>query len=239
MTVRLGVVNSEKIMATNKTSDQFSQSPITGEGKVKELKDVLTGKSEPRIKAQKIETKPIDEEIPPELDRQGSDLEQELQAAITKAGEEKERALRIMADFENFRKRMQREKEDMIKFGNEKILGELIPVHDHLEMTLSHAQEQGKEKDAFLDGVGLVARQLLTVMEKFGVVIVEGEGKAYDPHTQECIGSQPSETITADHVIKVHRKGFLLHGRLIRPAMVTIAKNPAESSDDSAEEIVH
>lgn len=134
---------------------------------------------------------------------------------------QKEMYLRKVAEFENFKKRLQKEQEELIKYSNEKILEDLFPVLDSLEMTLSHVQDKN---DPVASGVQLILKQLIQTIEKHGVKQISGEGEDYDPHLQEAISTEESEDYESGKVTKVHRKGYTLNGKLIRAAMVTVSK---------------
>lgn len=194
-------------------------SPTSGTpDKVQELKDVLEGKAAPHAAL----------DASPEIEAQLEKIQAELKEA-------QEESLRIRADAQNFKKRMEREKEEMVKYSNEKLLNDILPILDNLEMTFLHAsQAAGKAeagtKDPILEGVGMVVKQFLATLEKFGLKSIEGTGEVFDPHRQEAIASVDAPDQAPGTVVSVHRKGFTLHGRLLRPAMVTIAKAPEGDS---------
>ncbi|MBI2340460.1 MAG: nucleotide exchange factor GrpE [Deltaproteobacteria bacterium] len=209
--------------------------------KVDELRDVLKGKKE--VYPPSEEAKPI--EAPqklPEADRSLLDeeirvLEAKLKEAEDQLKGEKDKYLRLLAEFENFRKRMEREKEESTRFANEKILQEIFPAIDHLEMSIAHATEASSDKNAntegaktvegtakaILEGVGLVLKQLEKSLEKFGLKKIGVEGEIFDPHRHEAIGQVESKEHKPGRVVQVHRSGFTLHDRLIRPALVTVS----------------
>lgn len=181
----------------------------------------------------------------PLLEEEIQVLQEKLKNAEMKLEEAEDKYLRQLAEFDNFRKRMEREKSESLQYANEKLVKELLPVYDHLEMALQHAQSPKAENgiapsdeevtesgapspnNALLEGGEIVLRQFRTVLEKFGVVVVEGEGEPFDPHRQESIGVVETAEQAANTVVTVHRKGFVLNGRLIRPALVTVTKEPA------------
>lgn len=209
-----------------KSSFKKFGSSLVGTDKVKELKDVLGGHKDPEV----VSTS-TPEDVPkslPQADPMAEihALEQKLKDAENLASEQKDRELRLAADFENRKKRMDREREEIIKYGNEKLLVEMIPIIDHLEMTLVHATEAKAEKDPVVEGVEMVLKQLLGALEKFGVGVILGEGEPFDPNSQEAIGVSESKDHPEGSVLQVHRKGYTLHGRVMRPAMVTTAKKP-------------
>lgn len=152
-------------------------------------------------------------------------LTQQLAVAQAEALENRDHYLRARADLDNFRKRAQREKEDLLKFSNETILRELLPVIDNLERALQHAATDGEA--GLLQGVELTLGQFGKVLEKFNVVAIEAVGELFDPARHEAMGQIESAEQPPNTVVQLLQKGYLLNDRLLRPAMVLIAKAPA------------
>lgn len=151
----------------------------------------------------------------------------------------KNRMMRLAADLENFRKRTAREKDEMRKFGIDRVVLELLPVLDNLERALDHA-DKSEDSTTIVDGVRMVHRQFLTALEKHGVKPFESKGEMFDPQRHEAI----QQMETADHptgqVLEQFQKGYYLHERLIRPALVVVARNPsAEISTPPPDEHLH
>jgi molecular chaperone GrpE len=132
----------------------------------------------------------------------------------------KERYLRLMADFDNFRKRQIREREEWIKRANESLLTDFLPVVDHLHIALS------KEADTsapFFAGVKMVYDQFVAALEKNNVVPVDAKGQPFNPEWHEALSQVPSDTVPANEVIEQFRRGWSLAGRLLRPAQVIVS----------------
>lgn len=132
----------------------------------------------------------------------------------------KERYLRLMADFDNFRKRQIREREEWIKRANESLLADFLPVVDHLHIALS------KEADTsapFVAGVKMVYDQFVAALEKNNVVPVDAKGQPFNPEWHEALSQVPSDTVPANEVIEQFRRGWSLAGRLLRPAQVIVS----------------
>jgi len=132
----------------------------------------------------------------------------------------KERYLRLMADFDNFRKRQIREREEWIKRANESLLADFLPVVDHLHIALS------KEADTsapFVAGVKMVYDQFVAALEKNNVVPVDAKGQPFNPEWHEALSQIPSDTVPANEVIDQFRRGWSLSGRLLRPAQVIVS----------------
>ncbi len=155
----------------------------------------------------------------------GEDLGEQIRAAEEEAKQHYDKLLRVMAEFENFKKRMGREREELARFSNEKVLSELLPALDDLDRVLEHVPMNASEEvTKFADGVELARKSLGTTLEKFGLKEVAAQGETFDPTLHEAIAVVESEAHEPNTVMAVHRKGYLLFDRLLRPAMVTVAK---------------
>ena len=134
--------------------------------------------------------------------------------------------LRARADFENFRRRAQKDKEDLAKFANENLLRELLPVVDNLSRAIEHAEES--DSKALLEGVDMTLSEFGKVLEKFGVQPVEAIGQPFDPDCHEAMGQLETDEHPPNTVVQEMQKGYTLNQRLLRPALVMIAKAPAK-----------
>lgn len=157
----------------------------------------------------------------------------ELAETENEAGELEElrkRLAYLAAEFDNYRKRAAREKEGLVSFGNERLLRAILPFLDNLERAISQAGSSGSP-EALLSGVRLTYDQILAELRKFGLEQVSAEGEAFDPNLHEAIAQIPWEGKPEGTVLSEGRKGYLLNGRLLRPAQVTVAASPAGSAD--------
>ena len=136
-----------------------------------------------------------------------------------------DRLARVSADFENYKKRVGREKDEAIKFGNEKAFKEILPVVDNLRRALLAAPSDDASK-TFVDGVKLVAKGLEDALARFGVVGYDSLGQPFDPGKHEAVGSRPHDTIPNQHVAEEYQRGYMLHDRLLRPALVIVSSGP-------------
>lgn len=154
----------------------------------------------------------------------GRDFEREL-------AELQDRYLRLAAEFDNYRRRMLRERQELHNFANEQLIKELLPTVDNFERALGHARpkEEGQEASALRQGVELTMRSLLQTLENAGVTRVEAEGKEFDPQFHEAVQRVPTDAHPPNHVVNVLQPGWLLRGRLLRPALVAVSMRPAES----------
>jgi molecular chaperone GrpE len=151
-----------------------------------------------------------------------------LREKAAKADEYYDRLLRTAADFENYRKRMERERSDLVKFGQEQLMADLILVLDNFDRALVAAGSPATA-DPILDGVKLIQKQLTTVLENNGLQPIEAVGKPFNPEIHEALAQVETDRHPEGTVIAEQLKGYLLNGRLLRPAAVTvaIAKRPA------------
>ncbi|RME33247.1 MAG: nucleotide exchange factor GrpE, partial [Deltaproteobacteria bacterium] len=157
--------------------------------------------------------------------------EAELEAAREEARKNWDLYLRSQADLENYRKRMQREKQDLARFANESLLREFLPVIDNLQRAVDHAREQQNDSGALLEGVQMTLDQFARTLEKFGVTPIEAAGQAFDPAVHEAMGQVVSEDLPPNHVAQELQKGYRLHDRLLRPALVMVSKAPEGGSE--------
>ncbi|MFQ5830036.1 MAG: nucleotide exchange factor GrpE [Candidatus Methylomirabilia bacterium] len=156
-------------------------------------------------------------------------LRQALEEKTREAEAGQDRCLRALAELDNVRKRAQRDREDYIRFANESLVRDLLPVLDNFDRAIEAAHSTG-EAPGLLTGVELVRRELLRVLEKFGLTAYSAVGHPFDPERHEAV----ARVGTSDHsemtVVEETRRGYLLNGRVLRPAMVTVAVPPEEAS---------
>jgi molecular chaperone GrpE len=154
-------------------------------------------------------------------------LEEQLAAAKKEAAGNYDRFVRAMADQENFRRRVAREKDELRQFASASLLQGLLPVLDNLQLGLAAARQQTDTK-SIVDGVTMVLEQLKGVLDRHGLKEVNPAGQEFDPHLHESISHQPSGEVPEGHVLQVVRVGYTLHGRLLRPASVVLSSGPAK-----------
>jgi len=147
-----------------------------------------------------------------------------LKEEADKAKEHWDRLLRLQADFDNTRKRLEREKQDFVKFANEGIILELLNILDDLERTVELAQSQHQDLSAFLKGVEMILAHLYEMLKEYGVKPIEAQGKLFDPHYHEALMQAESKDAPEHTVIEELQKGYLLNDRVIRTAKVKVSK---------------
>ena len=152
-------------------------------------------------------------------------LRQQLEAKDLEAKQNHESYLRQSAELENFKKRMVREKEETIRYGNEGLIRDLLPTLDNLERAVEHAQGGGNGKP-LLEGIEMVLKSLLDVLQKHGVTQISAKGEPFDPQKHEAFAQVEREELEANIVVEELHKGYVLFDRLIRPSLVSVAKSP-------------
>jgi molecular chaperone GrpE len=160
-----------------------------------------------------------------EVARRLAALETELEKAREEARQNHERWLRERADLENLKKRAARERAETMKFANESVLRDLLPIVDNLERAVAHA-ESGGDGQPLVEGVALVLKSLLDVLERHGVKRIEAKGTPFDPAQHEAMAHVESAEHEPNSVIEEHQPGYRLQERLLRPALVSVAKAP-------------
>jgi len=141
--------------------------------------------------------------------------------------------LRLRADFENYRKRTLREKNEIYRRANEDVMMELLSVLDHMELALKAAEDHGME-GAVTDGFRLVAEQLHSVLGRFGLAPVDSEGQEFDPQKHEAVAHMPSDEVPENIVIAQVRRGYMLGGMLLRAAQSVVSSGPAGTGEEQA-----
>ena len=160
------------------------------------------------------------------------ELQSRLEEKEKEAAENYDKYLRISAELDNYKKHAARERADLIKFSNETIIKDILPVMDSLDRALDHAQNAGGN-DKFLHGLKIIHSQLLQFLEKHGVRRVESVGKEFDPNIHEAVLKVESKEHGDNEIIEEFEKGYLLHNRLLKPAKVSVSKHVSDDEDKS------
>lgn len=137
--------------------------------------------------------------------------------------------LRLYAEFENYKKRVSKEKEEILKYGNETLLYELLSVIDNLEMALKHSSNGSVE--GVVEGVKITLRELQRTFERFGVTPIEAIGKPFDPSVHEAMELIERDDVEEKTVIEEFRKGYMFKDRLLRPSLVVVSKKRVNNKD--------
>src|SRR6266404_2109536 len=153
---------------------------------------------------------------------------EELKERAAKAEEHWDRLLRVTADFDNFKKRAAREKQDAIKYANESLLQKLIPILDNFEMAQSATQVARTDAAQSLQtGVNMIYQQLKNALSEAGLEELDAASKTFDPNFHEAVSQQETNDLPEGQVAQQLRKGYKFRDRLLRPATVVVAKKPA------------
>ena len=195
-------INEQKVETEGGGGEQKEKKKLAGVNK--EVKDT-GGKSKQKDKSRIAE------------------LEAQLEAKAQEAKETYDRLLRVSAEFENYKKRSARESADFKKYANESIIREVLPVIDNLERALDSTIDDRNTEHLVREGVELTLKEILRILEKFGVTPISALDKPFDPNFHEAVMREESQDHAEQTVVKELQKGYLIHDRLLRPAMVVVS----------------
>ncbi|BAN56562.1 MULTISPECIES: nucleotide exchange factor GrpE [Pseudomonas] len=148
------------------------------------------------------------------------ELEEQLAAA-------KDQALRAVADVQNVRRRAEQDVEKAHKFALEKFSNDLLPVIDSLELALAHSSDEDEQVKAIREGVKLTLKMFQDTLKRYNLEVVDPHGEPFNPEHHQAMAMQESAEVEPNSVLNVFQKGYLLNGRLLRPAMVVVSKAPS------------
>ncbi|BDC86077.1 nucleotide exchange factor GrpE [Aeromonas caviae] len=177
-----------------------------------------------QVEAQPVEPTDVDSEVTAEQARI-AELEAQLEAAQQASLEERERAIRAVAEMENLRRRAAQDVEKAHKFALEKFAAELLPVLDNLERAIELADKENDTLKPMIEGVELTLKSMQSGVAKFGLVALDPTNQPFDPNAHQAMSMVPSADVAPNTVIAVMQKGYELNGRVIRPAMVMVSKS--------------
>jgi molecular chaperone GrpE len=152
----------------------------------------------------------------------------ELEERVRQA---EDRALRVAADADNFKKRVERDKQESIRYGNERLIAELLPVIDNLERALEHAPGDCHQ-DGLIQGVKMTLKRFHDTLAKFGCTPIDAEGKIFDPNFHEAVYREETQEHPNNTIVRELQTGYVLNDRLLRPAMVVVASSPSTNAED-------
>jgi molecular chaperone GrpE len=159
-----------------------------------------------------------------------AEMTAQIAAAKQEAAANLDRYMRSVADLENFRRRVVREKDDLRLFASSKVLEDLLPVLDNLGLAVTAAKQPGADAKSLAGGVDMVLSQLKSALTNHGLKEINPAGQTFDANQHEAISAQPSAEVPEGSVVTVVRAGFSLNGRLLRPASVIVSSGPAKQS---------
>ncbi len=163
------------------------------------------------------------------------ELESKLTAAQEQARENYDRLLRISAEFDNYKKRTSREMRDVVRYANEKLLKELLGIIDNLERAIDSANQDNSSDESLVEGINLTLNEVLKILQRYDVQPVQALGEPFDPAFHQAMMQQEVDNQPANTVIQEMQKGYVMHDRLLRPAMVVVSKAKDTPDPDSDE----
>lgn len=138
--------------------------------------------------------------------------------------------IRLYADFENYKRIAERNRQEFLKYANEGIMEDLLSVIDHLELALQHSSDEINSQ-SLSKGVELTLKDLKSVLEKYGLTSIEAKDKPFDPSVHHAISQTETDQVDANKVVKEHRKGYMLKDRLLRASLVEVSKKPSQTKE--------
>lgn len=164
-----------------------------------------------------------------------ADLLLKIRELEDQLGQAEERVLRTAADAENFKKRLQREKEEQTRYANETFMRELLPVIDNLERALQHSAT-APNQEGLLEGLNMTLKGFTDTLARFGCRALETIGKTFDPNFHEAVSQEESSKVEPNTVLRELQKGYMLKERLLRPAIVIVSKPASEAERDTGDQ---
>ncbi|MBL4824955.1 MAG: nucleotide exchange factor GrpE [SAR324 cluster bacterium] len=198
----------------------------------KKRKETLEKKQKANKSKKANEIENLQEEIETDITEESSEMlevaeessaEELLEKERSRAQNMEDRYLRVNAEFENYKKRMIRESSDRFKFFNLDLIKELLPSLDNLERAISHAKNDNTDVESMIVGLEMVNKMTHEVFEKFGVSRINAVGEVFDPNVHQAVGVVESDAVPDNQVVEECLGGYILHGRIIRPAMVRVS----------------
>jgi len=162
------------------------------------------------------------------------ELRAKLESKEEEAKETYDRLLRVSADFENYKKRSTREMEEFRRYANQSLLKEMLSVVDNLELAINSSNDEKETDKNLIEGLNLTLNEILRVLEKFNVKPIEAQGQTFDPAFHEAVMREETDDFPEKTVISELQKGYLIHDRLLRPAMVVVAVPKTTQKDKKA-----
>ncbi len=167
-----------------------------------------------------------------ELKEKIKELENSLKEKDEEIKELKDKYLRVVAEAENMKKRLEREKREFLEYANENLLKDLLPVIDNIERAIEHANEDANVKD-FIKGVEMTLNNFIKILEKYNVKSINALNEEFNPTYHEAMAIKETEEHPPNTVVEELQKGYMYKERLLRPSLVTVAKEPAKNSIDN------
>jgi len=178
----------------------------------------------------------IGENVHADAENQLKEMQAKIEAKEQEAKETYDRLLRVSADFENYKKRSAREIEEFRKYANQTLLKEMLSVVDSLQLAINSSNHRKKTDKNLIEGLNLTLNEILRVFEKFDVRPIAAQGQTFDPAFHEAVMREETDDFPENTVVSEFQKGYLIHDRLLRPAMVVVAA-PKTTREDNKPDI--
>lgn len=201
-----------------------------------ENEDSNNEKSTPVDEQQGGRLSEIGENVHADAENQLKEMQAKIEVKEQEAKETYDRLLRVSADFENYKKRSAREIEEFRKYANQTLLKEMLSVVDSLELAINSSNHRKKTDKTLIEGLNLTLNEILRVFEKFDVRPIAAQGQTFDPAFHEAVMREETDDFPANTVVSEFQKGYLIHDRLLRPAMVVVAA-PKTTREDNKPDI--
>jgi len=159
-------------------------------------------------------------------------MEEKVESLKNEAAENHDRLLRLAAEFENYKKRSAREMNDFRKFANENFVKAMLPMVDSLDRAIESSSNDKHADSSVVEGVNMTLREILKVFEQYGIKPFESLGKTFDPSLHQAVMQEDDEAYPENTVSKELQKGYMIHDRLLRPAMVVVSKKKVEPENE-------
>lgn len=166
-----------------------------------------------------------DEELQDEIQETEETLtpEEEIENLKQTLAEKQDAFVRLSAEFENYKKRLDKDKDNVCRFANESLIKDLLPVIDNLDLALQYS-EDNVDFDALKKGIAMTLKEFLSVLERNGLTRLDAQGEIFDPNLHEAVSQEETTDVPSNTVVKELQKGYLLKERLLRPSMVIVSK---------------
>jgi molecular chaperone GrpE len=158
------------------------------------------------------------------------EMEEKVETLEKEAAENHDRLLRMAAEFDNYKKRATREMNDFRKFANENFAKALLPVVDSMDLAIESSSNDKHANNSMVEGVNMTLKEILKIFEQFGVKRFESIGNTFDPNIHQAVMQEETDKFPENTVSKELQKGFMIHDRLLRPAMVVVSKKPEKQT---------
>ena len=164
------------------------------------------------------------------------EMEEKVESLKKEAAENHDRLLRMAAEFENYKKRATREMNDFRKFANESFAKAMLPVVDSMDLAVESSSNDKHVSNSMVEGVNMTLKEILKIFEQFGVKRFESIGNTFDPNLHQAVMQEETDAFPENTVSKELQKGFMIHDRLLRPAMVVVSKKPEKQKKKDKKE---